>query len=681
MKKNRVLAGILAISMVFIALTACGGGNNQQQQTDDAMIQSEQSAEATSEATTKQEATAAAEQEAVKEDKTLEENVNMGADANVKTSSEQVSVTAFKQSPYLDSKDLPPVAERLPKNPKIVNEIPEKHMKTEIGKYGGVLRTIRMDPVWDAVLWTVQEEPLVNSPGRLVEEITPNLVESFEVSDDLSTYSFKLREGMKWSDGEPLTTEDVRFGWEDYRSNEDLTPLFPNWLRTGNDPEAAPGELIIHDDYNFTIRFDGPYGGFLIRLTTANYAEFIQPSHHMKQYHAKYADPAELAALVEKYGYQEGEWYNLYEFAMPTSWNNGRVTQLTTPTLGPYVLSVEETDPRKYVRNPYYFKIDAEGNQLPYIDECDSYFVTNMESAGVKILGGEIDFAYEWVPLDKVALYKDNEEKGGYRLLTNTALHRTAADILFNLTYEDETWRSVVRDIRFRQALNYALNKQDIVDTVYYGFAYVSDMQESEFNLDKANALLDEMGMERGADGYRNAPNGEQFTIEFNYSDWMTQYAPTAMLAAEHWRLLDLRVNLKQMDNTLLDRMAESNELQVTTAFSHGPVFAMWDDWAWNRWGRLWYLNFETGGKEGETPPPEVSEFYKTVYSIAWEDPANLPQIRQKMRDLQRDNLYYLLPIENITQLSLINKDLKNFPDAGYLLCNSYAAEQWWFDR
>jgi len=597
---------------------------------------------------------------------------------------EEVEAEGYTQAPMLAEKAaagaIPPLDERLPMVPKIVNEIPADQMNYEIGRYGGVLRTIRMAPIWDAVVWTVLEEPLVNRPGRWSDDpITGNIAESYEVSNDLTEFTFTLRKGMKWSDGTPFTTYDVQWTWDNFINNKELIPTFPQWLRTGSKVDGTPGELVVLDDYTFKFVFDGPYGGFLLDLTGRGYHGYIHPAHHMKNYHADFADADELAALVDEWGYEAGEWFNLYRFVEPSPWNSARESQMTTPTLGAY-LYVKDGEPRIYERNPYYWKIDPAGQQLPYIDYIHSTYASDMETAGVQILAGEIDFAYEWVPLDKIALYKENEARGGYRILANTLLHRTAADFFLNLTYDDPVWREVAGDVRFRRALNMAINKADLVDTVYYGFAEVSDMQPSEFDLAGANALLDEMGMKVGADGYRTAPDGSPFIMEIAYCDWMTQYPPTAILITEQFRELGLNINLKQIEFALDGQLVAANEQQATVWFTHGPVQPLSDDWSFSRWGRLWWLWYSTDGEQGEEPPPEVIKFYDTIYSIRAVSPDDVPAIVAEVRRQMDERLFYLVPVENVTQLSLINNRLRNFPDAGYLLANSFAAEQYWFD-
>src|SRR5450756_2621177 len=148
----------------------------------------------------------------------------------------------LKESPFLQGKGLPAVADRMPKEPKLTNEMPADELNYKIGKYGGTLRTVRLEPIWDGTVWCVATEPLLNSPGRLGKEITPNVVKSYEVSADQKEFTFVLRDGMKWSDGQPLTTDDVAFAVNDVLMNKELTPIFPTWLcaagKQGNTPMA-----------------------------------------------------------------------------------------------------------------------------------------------------------------------------------------------------------------------------------------------------------------------------------------------------------------------------------------------------------------------------------------------------------------------------------------------------------
>ena len=132
---------------------------------------------------------------------------------------------------------IPPVEERLPKKPFVVGPgvlLPKGDLDFEIGRYGGTMRLIHHMPDLELSFFIMNNEPLVSCPGITGTNIQGNIVESYKVSPDWKTFTFKLREGLKWSDGVPVTTEDVQFTYEDFLLNEQLTPFFPTYLRSGN---------------------------------------------------------------------------------------------------------------------------------------------------------------------------------------------------------------------------------------------------------------------------------------------------------------------------------------------------------------------------------------------------------------------------------------------------------------
>lgn len=580
--------------------------------------------------------------------------------------------------------ELPPLAERMPENPKLVNEITKEYTEGfAIGTYGGNLRTVRMDPKWDGTIWTNCIEYLINSPSREYQEYTPNLLEAYEVSDDLTTFTFTLRKGMKWSDGVPLTTKDVQWKFEKDHANEELTSSWPRFLRTGYDPNGGKAALEIVDDYTFKLVFDGPYGGFIMYCAQAGYEEFLAPAHYLEKFHKDTADPEFLQGKLKEYGYGENDWFSLYELVDPNNWDVSCQEFFDCPNLYPWIGVGFASDGTTalFERNPYYWKVDADGNQLPYIDTVQSIYCVNQESMALKILAGEVDFAYEYIPLEKISMYKENEEKGGYKLLMNTILHRTGGDIYLNWTYEDPAWQEVVHDLRFRKALNLAINPEEILETVYYGFGEVSTLSDPTFDPDAAMALLEEMGMKKDGNGFYQTPSGLPLIVDLYYSEWMTPFPATAQLTSEMWRAIGINVNLKFVENTLMDSLVASNGAMTSVHFSHGPVFPMFQDWGFNRWGYNYHALTYENRPGGWDIPAEVKDFYDTCYGIAAVDTETGIEYRQKLRDLMFENVYYIMPIENITQCSMVSAKLRNFPDAGFLLNNSGSMEQCWLEQ
>lgn len=589
----------------------------------------------------------------------------------------------YKESPYFEGKDLPPVKERLPEKPKISNEMPEDQLKYEIGKYGGTIRVVRNNPVWDAAINLSNCEPLINSPGLMANEITPNVAEKFEVSEDQKEFTFYLRKGLKWSDGEPVTMDDVKFAFEDVLLNEQLSPAgFPVWLKSGAKSDGTPAVLEVVDDYTFKLKFDEPYGGFLLQasiISWRNYNEILKPKHYLQKFHKKYTSMEELETLILEAGFQPEEWNNLFNQKDILHPEKIQPDAVDFPVLSPWVTR-KTGDICELERNPYYFKIDAEGNQLPYIDKIQSTLVPDMEMVQMKIVSGEVDFSTEWGIMSKVPLYIENESKNGTKVMTGVKIHRTTNDIYLNLTYDDPVWREVVRNVQFRKALNLALNKEEIADSVYYGYAKPAyDIYGAEFNLDEANKILDEMGMKKGTDGYRIGPDGKKFTIPIEYAAYTTDHPPTIELVVEQWKQLGIETTAKQTDSTLNGQRNAANELQCSTLWCHGPVLRIWNDWSLPIFGPLWDRWYNSNGKEGEEPPEEVKNFIimsNEIYQLSV-DEAN-KRAQEILSDLGQ-NCWFFILTRDVTMPVVLNSKLSNYPDAGYAIANNFAAEQWFF--
>ncbi|NLF03305.1 MAG: ABC transporter substrate-binding protein, partial [Anaerolineales bacterium] len=407
----------------------------------------------------------------------------------------------YTESPMLAEKvaagELPPIEERLPLEPKIVNALPPDWLTPEIGKHGGTLRLADGTVQYSNDGYMMHCTPPLNTPGIQGDNVTPNLFKSYESNDDYSEYTFTLREGMKWSDGVPVTTEDIRFVWEDLVLNEEYSPAGPSSrFRAGSKIRNNPMTLEIIDDYTFKCTFDGPYGGFPVALSIqgwVSYNEIMQPRHFLEQFHPKYADPDELAAAIAAENFET--WVQLMGFKAFNSWNYFRVQSLEVPKLTPWIL-VESSDQRCVTeRNPYYWKVDAAGNQLPYFDRIEYTYVPDREVLAIQQMAGDVDYACEPLVMPKLSLYRENEEVGKFRLMLGN-IHRTSGCAFLHLTVPDEAWRKVVQNLDFRRALSHAIDRLEIIDAVYYGLGEPSHLNPNEYDPDLANELLDGIGMD-----------------------------------------------------------------------------------------------------------------------------------------------------------------------------------------
>src|SRR4030095_8718701 len=175
-------------------------------------------------------------------------------------------VTTGGQEPPLlqsrvDSGELPPLDQRLPESPLVVAD------RDAIGAYGGEVRMIHFDPVWMVSGYDWNSERLLHYSDADLRTIVPNIFESWEVSPDGTTFTITMRKGMKFSDGQPLTTEDVRFYIEDIWFNTDINAS-PMWqIRFDGKDNSTPAQLEVIDDFTFKLTYAAPFGALPAHMT------------------------------------------------------------------------------------------------------------------------------------------------------------------------------------------------------------------------------------------------------------------------------------------------------------------------------------------------------------------------------------------------------------------------------
>jgi len=610
----------------------------------------------------------------------------------------------FSDSPFLAGKGLPPVSERLPHNPKLANAMPPEWLDYQIGKYGGTMRLVSKEVDWDADMFVMNNEGLLNTPGIVGREITGNVLEGFESNDAQTEFTFFLRQGLKWSDGVPVTMEDIRFTLEDLHFNKDFQSNPPAFMHSGGTLDGKLMEFEIIDEWTFKLTFDQPYGGFPIFLAIngwRGYTEMMNPSHILKKYHIDYAtdaDKAEWPALQEQWGIpDDGDrtWVGILNLLWIRNWDLGRRRAIGYPTLFPWVMV--EASEQLYVmeRNPYYFKCDSAGQQLPYIDRIESYRVEDMEMVQLMVLAGEVDFSRESASLVNLPLYKENEATGGFTAHMFN-MHVTPTDIMINQTYgDDEGYHEVVRDPRFGKALMHAIDREELIDSIYYGFADVNAWQDAEFSIEAAQALFEEMGMEKGSDGYYRRPDGQPFSLDIYHGNEAPDIQPYGELIQQFWRDAGINATVRSIHSSLVGNRQAANELSGRIIWTHTPLWYFMD-WGWDMWARSWQIfwagantatiTHEDGRTEtielrGERPPANVQAFHDLVMSTMTVPVTEAWDVFTAARQSMNENYWYLVPLQNVKQPLIINSDIKNVGTNGFAIGVNFSAEHFWYDR
>jgi peptide/nickel transport system substrate-binding protein len=362
--------------------------------------------------------------------------------------------------------------------------------------------------------------------NRDCSETMPNVAKAWEYSDDGKTFTVYLRRGMKWSDGEPLTVDDVAFWWNGVVLNETLTSAIPSHWRPGG--EAA--EFSKLDDYTVQFSFADPRYYIHHNLDgTWNRGHqfgnsgsgFWLPAHFFEQLHIEYNDQADALAKANNYE----TWDQLFSAQLRSHGNYPIDFEGGAPLVACWVKVEEEVTGTTWDRNPYYFKVDPEGNQLPYIGSAVEKRWEDHEAHLMMMVAGEFDYETWGVDIGDWPVLWKNQDKGGYDLWMGGDFWPDVTGYRINQTYNiDPELGAIFRDKRFRQALSLAINRDEINEKIFLGmgvpmqsapyrgnFFYKEEWGKAyaDYDPEQANALLDDMGLtNRDADGFRTKPSG-----------------------------------------------------------------------------------------------------------------------------------------------------------------------------
>ena len=591
-------------------------------------------------------------------------------------------------SAEVEAGNLPPLEERLPNNPLVVGPgllMPEEALPDwEPGQHGGTLRTAFTSAFgFSGEMYVMNLEPIIAAPDIDVEGFYGNLAESFAVNDDATVFTFTLREGAKWSDGTPLTTADVSFVFNDLYNNAEYG-AFPNKFKSAS---GNPAELTVVDDYSFSLSFDVPSGGILRDLAITawtSYNDMMKPLHYLSDYHPAYADADELAAKLEAEGLAADEWPILFNSVDCPRSHMMREKCIGFPQLTPWLVSELSESGTIMRRNPYYWKVDTEGKQLPYLDTLVAQVFGDGEMVNLGAIAGDIDFLYG-TQYSNFPLYKENEESGNYVTIP-LILHADPTALYIQTCNNDSAYVAVAGDVRFRRALSHAIDREEIIDVIYLGLGSIPTWIPAEFDPDAANALLDEMGMDqRDGDGYRMSPAGEAFTLYIEVAPVRPDMIPTGELIVDHLgTFADIRAELRQEDPNVKNERIANNETQSSIHWIQTYQWrpGMNAEYAGSsQWCASWREWLNTGGASGTEPPAEVKRLYEILVARKSTLPyseADLALV-DELFALHYENVWILPMIENVLRPTIFNADFGNIATGGTQMGASRAGEQYFY--
>lgn len=589
---------------------------------------------------------------------------------------------AFQDAPMLQGKGLPPVDERLPESPEVVVPL------AEVGTYGGTIRRfLSGSNDHNSILRFVSPQGLTRWKPDF-SEVVPNVAESWEVNADSSEFTFKLRKGMKWSDGEPFTADDILFFVNDLLNNSDFYPNAPaRFVIAG---ETMQAEKV--DDHTVTLKFAAPYGTFLTELATPLAQEpVIWAKHFCQQYHPAYN--ADVQSMVDATEAVE-DWPSLFrlkcgEVEAPNRWGNA-----DRPTLDPWVVTGDGYSAGStqviMERNPYFWQVDTAGNQLPYVDKLQWGVAQDSQAILLEAIAGNIDMQARRIsnPANKPVL-SENAERAGFKIYERRAANSNVMAIHFNHTHKDPVMRELVTNKDVRIALSLGIDRDEIIDIVYQGqgepwqigpskshVLYNTQLgtQYTEYDPDTANEMLDAAGYaERNDDGIRLLSDGRPWIFNVNHPgveqpDW----GDALEIIREQWSEIGVGVTTSSVERSIYYSRGEANEHDfmvwgapggLDPTLSPRDVLAVHPQASWFAipWVR-WYIS---GGSEGEEPSESMKKRLALYDDFKAEaDQAKALDIFREIHQIAADEFEIFGISTAPNQVGVYNAKLRNVPDS-----------------
>jgi len=571
----------------------------------------------------------------------------------------------YKEAPQLAelvaAGKLPSVDKRLPENPMVVEPV------ESIGVYGGIWHR-----AWRGVndfhaFGRLIYDPVLRWPRDPKDAVQPSMAEKWTWSSDGKELTLSLRKGLKWSDGVPFTVDDVIFWWEAIETDTNVTKAIHGEWTVG----GQPMKLVKVDDNTITLKFAAPNGlaetvglafhGNQWPLGFERFG-FYAPKHYLEKFHPKYTKDATYKQFEEK-----AMDYNVDRPVM-TAWKITKYEPGTT-------LMIAE-------RNPYYWRIDKEGNQLPYIDAIYFHFVEGTEGVNAMGIAGQLSMNDRATDLAQYPVYVENEKKGNYHMLMWPQAQASAATLWFNQSYGDENYRTLFQDLRFRKAMSIAIDRKTQNQVAFLGqgvprtsvvvpdspcYTPEEENLNGEYDPATAKKLLAEIGLKPGSDGLLTFPDGKPILIVIETSVTATGMKDSLELISQWWKEVGINNEVKISSRDVFWPRAGANETMVSTWTTDRGLVPMVDpiyifpfderSWMGPAMG-IWY---KTGGKEGIAPTAEFKkamDLYDEYKNTT--DSKRQTEICKEIVSMSTRNLWTLGTVGMVPNPVVVKNNFKN---------------------
>ena len=422
--------------------------------------------------------------------------------------------------------------------------------------------------------------------------------------------------------------------------------------------------------------------GLLLNDFATTRGNIFAPKHYMEQFHAEFTDADKVQAMAKEAGFED--WTQL--FRNKRDWY--RAQNHDYPVLNAWAVKTSFEDSPTltvYERNPYYWKVDQAGNQLPYIDEVAVAITTTAETLNLKTMAGEFDFQMRYLNPANFTLFYDNQERGDYRILEWPTGIGSDAALFFNQSTPDLVLRELFQDLRFRQALSLAIDREEINQLVFDGqgqarqatVVELSPLFKPEYaaayadhDPERADQLLDAIGLtQRDGDGFRLRPDGETLSLLLDSPGEKTATIDSIELVIEYWGDIGIKAAANHTERSAYRARRNANETQINVwemgfmMYPSNPLFLIASS-SGSDFGPDLGVWYNTGGAEGQEPPEAMKEALSAYDQIKQTpDTEKKNELFHRILELQAENIWVLGLVGGVKETLIVKNHLRNVPD------------------
>jgi peptide/nickel transport system substrate-binding protein len=634
---------------------------------------------------------------------------NNGSEQSKGNETEELSKEAPMLAEQVSAGTLPALEERIP----VESDVMVESDLISLGQYGGSITITTNDSGhWTWGPYTEQSMFRFKQDGS--GEVEPNVAKDFYSNEDATVWTIELREGMKWSDGHPFTADDVIFYYDHMSTpalNEDRTPVgvdeegyYPaytskpyNCYQVTKDGKTYWAEFEKVDDYKFTVTFAAPKPNFPEAVAVDNKWMFL-PKHFYVNYVARKDgvtdDPTfplitEEEALANANKDFNKQWDNYSTMGKDIgyyNWDYAIVPQLRS------FIAVKDNwnqvgEVYELVRNPYFWKVDSEGRQLPYLDSIKVVIINDADQVVLKQTAGEIDLSYV--------------EAGDYSTVVSAT--QTTHSVIpwvrpewaggptlaLCQTVQDADKRALFQDVRFREALSISVDRNLMNATLMNGQSGPQQSAPSqgavgydpewltkwtEYDVERANQILDELTepWDRKEGTYRKMKGtNRDLEIVISITDPSTEGDYITLLQSAYKAIgikISDKVDAEVAKSILVNNIeAKFEGISVTSPAIRPDVmvpmrnFSCW----YGAYGK-WYEDGKTTANGGIEPTGAILELINAYDAIKSAAGSNREQVVaenvQKIYDLHKENTWLIGFLAPMPLNWVVNNNIKNFP-------------------